>query len=199
MTDDQARHIYKKVESESIIDVETIKQGIEADKLDNNNNFDEDEVNPCQEIIVNKIEKEDIITLHMEQWSILSNVVNYVQYDRNPRSSYDLDIKTVDQKSHKKIYGKSKEEKRHILELDFGNTPEKLRGDYLNMYKGIQTEVKSTTRCQNVRYYLDTGASKSFMSKSHYLWCKPLHSLTKFASKIQRIQVGKLASCSSYQ
>ena len=37
---------------------------------------------------------------------------------------------------------------------------------------------------------LDTGASKSFMSKSHYLCCKSLHSLPKFASKMQRIQVG---------
>ena len=36
----------------------------------------------------------------------------------------------------------------------------------------------------------DTGAGKSFMSKSHYLWCKSLHSLPKFASKMQRIQVG---------
>ena len=33
---------------------------------------------------------------------------------------------------------------------------------------------------------LDTGASKSYMSKSHYLWCKPLHSLPKFASKTQK-------------
>ena len=30
---------------------------------------------------------------------------------------------------------------------------------------------------------LDTGASKSFMSKSYYLCCKALHSLPKFASK----------------
>ena len=37
---------------------------------------------------------------------------------------------------------------------------------------------------------LDTGASKSFVSKSHYLRCKSLHSLPKFASKTQRIQVG---------
>ena len=28
------------------------------------------------------------------------------------------------------------------------------------------------------------------MSKSHYLHCKSLHSLPKFASKMQRIQVG---------
>ena len=37
---------------------------------------------------------------------------------------------------------------------------------------------------------LDTGASKSYMSKSYYLRCKALHDLPKFASKIQRIQVG---------
>ena len=37
---------------------------------------------------------------------------------------------------------------------------------------------------------LDTGASKSFMSKSYYLCCKALHSLPKFALKAQRIQVG---------
>ena len=28
------------------------------------------------------------------------------------------------------------------------------------------------------------------MSKSHYFWCKSLHSLPKFASKTQRIQGG---------
>ena len=43
------------------------------------------------------------------------------------------------------------------------------------------------TECQIL---LDTGASKSFMSKSHYLHCKSLHSLPKFMSKTQGIQVG---------
>ena len=37
---------------------------------------------------------------------------------------------------------------------------------------------------------LDTGMSKSYMSKSYYLRCKALHDLPKFASKTQRIQVG---------
>ena len=124
-----------------------IKQEIEADKLDkNNNNLDKDEVNPYHKILTNKVEKENIITSQMEQWSILSNIVNYVQYDRHPRTFYDVDIKTIDLKSHKKIYDKFKEEERQILDLDFGNTPEKLRGDYLDMYEGIQSEVISTTR-----------------------------------------------------
>ena len=37
---------------------------------------------------------------------------------------------------------------------------------------------------------LDTGASKSYMSKSYYLRCKALHDLPKFASKTKRIHVG---------
>ena len=39
----------------------------------------------------------------MEQWSVLSNVVNYVQYDRNPRDFYNLEFKAL---KEKKIIGK---------------------------------------------------------------------------------------------
>ena len=47
------------------------------------------------------------------------------------------------------------------------------------MYEGIQSEVVNTT-----------GTSKSFMSKFYYMQCKSHHSLPKFTSKTQRIQVG---------
>ena len=60
------------------------------------NNKDNDEINPYHKIIVNNIDKENIITSQREQWVILSYVVNYVQYDRNPKNFYDLDIKTID-------------------------------------------------------------------------------------------------------
>ena len=43
------------------------------------------------------------------------------------------------------------------------------------------------TKCQLL---LDTGTSKSFMSKSFYMCCKSLHTLPKFAATIQKIQVG---------
>ena len=38
----------------------------------------------------------------MEQWSILGDVVNYVQYDRSSRDFYNLDIKALDQNNHSK-------------------------------------------------------------------------------------------------
>ena len=120
-----------------------------------------------------------------------------------------------------------------MLNIDFGNTPDKLKEEYLDMKEVIQSEILSTmgfdensdlstiylgkvgtiraskikaegrfpvseqgyeveklldgTECQVL---LDTGASKYFMYKSHYMHCKSLHSLLKFASKIQRIEVG---------
>ena len=43
------------------------------------------------------------------------------------------------------------------------------------------------TECQIL---LDTGATKSYMSKPYYLRCKTVHALPKFSSNTQRIQVG---------
>ena len=43
------------------------------------------------------------------------------------------------------------------------------------------------TKCQLL---LDTGTSKSFMSKSFYMHCKSLHTLPKFAATTQKIQLG---------
>ena len=81
LTKDQARHIYKKIELEGVANVDTIKQEIEEDKL-SKDNIDDDQVNPYHNII-NNLDSKNVITSHMEHWSIVSNVVNYVEYDRN--------------------------------------------------------------------------------------------------------------------
>ena len=122
LTKDQANQTV----SGSMINVDTINQEIDQDidKIDDTNG----KVNSYLKIIVNKAERDNTIMSQMEQWSIMSNVVNYVQYNRHPKDSYDLDIRAVDQKRHKKLYNK---EERHILVLDFGNNPGKLKGEYL--------------------------------------------------------------------
>ena len=101
-------------------------------------------ISPYHEIILNKAERDNTILWQMEQWSVLSNMINYTQYDRHHKNFYTLDITTIDQKSHKKIY--NKEEERQVLDLDFGNMPEKLKRECLDMYEEIQSEVISTTR-----------------------------------------------------
>ena len=87
----------------------------------------------------------------MEQWSILSNRLNYVQYDRNPKTSYYLGVKAIDQKSHGKMYNRLKDEDRQILELDFCVNPDQLRGEYLDIYEGVQLEVLSDGKWMEIQ------------------------------------------------
>ena len=50
--------------------------------------------------------------------------------------------------------------------------------------------IRKVLNGEECQILLDTGASKSYMSKSYYLRCKMLHGLHKFVSKTQKIQVG---------
>ena len=81
----------------------------------------------------------------MEQWSILSNVVNNVQYDKHPRNLHSLRICAVNKEEHNRN-SNIKEEERDVLEFDFGDTHWKLKGEYLDVYEGIQSEILSTKR-----------------------------------------------------
>ena len=228
LTREQTRYIYKKVETGEIVNTNMMEQEIEQerqlDKMDDTSR----EINPYKELIVNNAEKIEPLMTQMEQWSILSNVLNYVQHSRLNSMNHTLDIKAVD----KYKYRPSKDS-REFKELDFGATPQKLQEEYMDIYEGIHSEVVSSNRfdknsdisttylgrvnkeIQNklkaeesfpisehgytlgrlldgteCQLLLDTGASKSFMSKSFYMQCKSLHSLPKFASRTQRIQVG---------
>ena len=52
----------------------------------------------------------------MEQWSILSKVLNYVQHSTFHSMKHELDIKAVNKYKHK-----TSTDKREFKELDFGN------------------------------------------------------------------------------
>ena len=64
LTEDQARHVYKKVETDKAINIETMKQEIEDDKMTSNRLNEEDttETNPYPMVILNKVNKDDIKT-----------------------------------------------------------------------------------------------------------------------------------------
>ena len=92
LTEDQARHIYKKVETDMIINMETMKQEIEDDRVTRNGlkeeEEDETESNPYQMAILNKASKDDAKIEQMINWSILSDLIKYVDgsscSDMNP-------------------------------------------------------------------------------------------------------------------
>ena len=165
----------------------------------------------------------------MEQWSILSNLLNYVQHSKFKSMSHSFNIKPVNR------YKVKPNEEKEFREVDFGTTSQNLPREYLDVYEGIQSDIVSSSRfdensdisttflgrigqeeSQNklkaeqsfpisengytigrlldgtkCQLLLDTGTSKSFMSKSSNMHCKSLHTLPKFAATMQRIQVGK--------
>ena len=94
------------------------------------------ETNPYKELIVNNAEKIEPLMTQMEQWSILSNVLNYVQHSRLNSMNHMLDIKTVDKYKYR-----PNTDNREFKELDFGATPQKIQEEYIDIYEGIHSEV----------------------------------------------------------
>ena len=57
----------------------------------------------------------------------------------------------------------------------------------MNAAGHTREELLDGTVCEIL---IDTGTSKSYMSKSYYMQCKSLHAMPKFTSTTKRIQVG---------
>ena len=233
LTRDQTRHVYKKVETGESINADMIQQEVEQEKQLNKLDDDSGEENPYRELIINNVEKIEAQKTQMEQWSILSNKLNYIQHSQLKSMDHSLDIRPINKHrsqsndSHSSLV-------KEFREVDFGKDPQNLQDEYLDVYKGIQSDIVSLnrfnensdisttylgqiehkgsqnklkaeesfpitengyttgklldgTKCQLL---LDMGESKSFMSKSFYMHCKSLHTLPKFATTTQKIQVG---------
>ena len=125
-----------------MINAATIQQEIEQEEQLNRMDDTNRESNPYWELIVNNAERIEPLMMQMEQWSILSNVLNYIQHDRHHTVSHTLNIKAV----HKHRNKSEKKEEKEPVGLDFGSMPLKLHEEYLDVYKGIQSEIVNTTR-----------------------------------------------------
>ena len=122
----------------------------------------------------------------MEQWSILSNVVNYIQYDRHLKYFHNLNIISVNKEKYKRN-SNIEEEERHQLELDFGDTPEKLKEEYLNVYKGIQSEILNTTRFDE-----NSDLSTTYLGRVDTIKNSKIKAEESFPIPEQEYTIGKL-------
>ena len=97
LTTKEANYIHRKVEAGNLINKYTMRQeidqGIELDKMDNTSGDE----NPYRELIVNNAGKIETTLSQMEQWSILSNVINYVhvQYDKYSKNFHTMSIRPI--------------------------------------------------------------------------------------------------------
>ena len=129
LTRDQAKHIDKKVETGGIINVDTMKNEIEQEKQLSQMDDDSGEVNLYRELVVNNAEKIELQKTQMEQWSILSNLLNYVQHSKFNSMSHSLNKKPVNR------YKVKPNEEKEFREVDFGTTSQNLQEEYLDVYE----------------------------------------------------------------
>ena len=101
LTAKQANYIYKKVEPGNLLNKnmmrQEIDQDIELDKMD----YTSDEENLYRELIVNNAGKIETTLSQMDQWSILSNVINYVQYDKHPKNIHTMSVRPLNKMKNK--------------------------------------------------------------------------------------------------
>ena len=70
----------------------------------------------------------------MEEWSILSDHIKYVTHDKS-EAFQKLSINSMNYRQHVDLYKSLNNEQSIKANLNFGNGPENLKTDYLDMYK----------------------------------------------------------------
>ena len=70
---------------------EEIDPDTELDRMDDNSGDE----NPYRELIVSNTCKIENTLSQMEQWSIHSNVINYIQYSKKPKNFHAMTIKPI--------------------------------------------------------------------------------------------------------
>ena len=145
LTSKQTEYLYKKVELGSLINKDTTKEEIDSDiELDKKDDYNGDK-NLYRELIVNNASKIESMLSLMEQWSILSNVINYVQYSKIPKKFHAMRIKpTNNRKISKGTKNRSIDESS--LRVNLGCTSDRTMEEYLDMYEGVNSEILNTTR-----------------------------------------------------
>ena len=106
---------------------------------------DSGELNLYRELVVNNAEKIEMQKSQMEQWSILSNSLNYVQHSKCNSMSHTLNIKPVNRYKMKLNESFSSSEKE-FREVDFSTNSQNLQAEYLDVYEGIQLDIVSSSR-----------------------------------------------------
>ena len=140
LTRDQTIYIYRKVETVELINTDTVQWEIEQEKQFKRIDDNSGEINPYRELIVNNAERTELLMTQMEQWSILSNILNYVQHSKFNSMNHSLNVKAVNRCKTRL------DTERTYKELDFGLIPQKLQEKYLDVYDGIQSDIVSSSR-----------------------------------------------------
>ena len=130
--------------------------------------------------------EDEIKTVQMEYWSLLSANVKYVQHDKEPKTAHDLDVETFNYIHHKKMYNTLKGEERQMLDMVFGDNPDLLKTNYFDMYEGVHADVVYSTR-----FYESSDLSTTYLGRTRETKVKAVE---KFPISGQGFTMGKLTA-----
>ena len=120
---------------------EELDADIELERIDDNSG----DKNPYKELIVNNMSEVDSTLTQIGQWSILSNIINYEQYSRNPKNFHSMIIKPAKLNKTAKST-KSRNVNESLLEVNLIEGLDRSKEEYLDRFKGVKSEVVDTTR-----------------------------------------------------
>ena len=133
-TEDKAKTVSNKVNARHEINSHTTQKNLIKDL----------EVNSYKDAMLKDPDsKKNLVP--MEEWSILSDHVKYVTHGES-EAFQKLSIDSMNYRQNRDLYKRLNNEQVIKTSLNFGKSPEKLKADYLDIYKGIYVEVIRTDR-----------------------------------------------------
>ena len=95
----------------------------------------------------------------MKEWSILSNHVKYITSDGS-KTFNNLSIDQLNYRQDANLYRELQEKESLNDHVNFGGSPDKLKSEYLDMYKGVYAAIVSSDRFDK-----DTHLSSTYLGQ----------------------------------
>ena len=112
----------------------------------------------------------------MEQWSILSSVINYVQYSKSPKNFHAMSIKPIN-KNKVSVGRKEKDNNDFSLQVNLTSTLGKSMKEYLDRYEGVKSEILNTTRFDENSDLSMTYLGRSSMTRNDKMVVEEMFSI----------------------
>ena len=156
-----SKHINPSGEDRVKLTFSKANDGIEMNKKSSSDEMTRDlEINSYKEAILKETTK-NRDQVPMEEWSILSDHVKYVMHSTS-ETLQKLIINSMNYRQNRDLYRSLNNEQTIKTNLKFGNSPENLKSEYLDMYEGVYTEVISTDKFDE-----DTDLSTTYLGQVH--------------------------------
>ena len=107
--------------------------------------MERNDINLYEKVLLIDVNTMDKNKSQMEQWSILSDNIVYVRSVSNDDMN-GIDIKVVDYQDQRRMYRKMGKEEGQRMNIDFGESPNVLKGKYMDVYADVFAEVVTTNR-----------------------------------------------------